>query len=122
MRYCNVEGCDNLCCVYKRKDGSRITSARCNVCNNNLKLYKITTPERALLLEAQGGKCKCCDRLISFSGKQHKSACKDNAVVDHCHTTGKIRGILCGNCNLICGRLDDDLKYVDKVKTYIKNF
>jgi len=119
---CNIDGCSNTTNQYTRKDGSKVVSSRCNVCNNNMRLYKITTPQREELLKSQGYLCKCCSNPIKFSGERYKSACRDNAVVDHCHETGEIRGILCGNCNLVVGRLDDSLQYLYKVQRYMEGF
>ncbi len=53
--------------------------------------YGITERKFKQILQAQGGGCATC-------GKKRK---KDgpNLAVDHCHRTGKIRGILCTRCN-----------------------
>lgn len=40
--------------------------------------------------------------------------------VDHCHTTGKIRGLLCNKCNLTLGRFGDDLAGIMRVAAYLK--
>lgn len=40
-------------------------------------------------------------------------------VVDHCHTTGRVRGLLCGSCNLRLVLFDDDLSMLEKVREYV---
>lgn len=55
-------------------------------------------PVRAKLMASQGGKCPLCER--SFTGR--------NAVkpaLDHCHTNGHIRDVLCLNCNGMEGKI-----------------
>jgi hypothetical protein len=39
--------------------------------------------------------------------------------VDHCHTTGKIRGVLCGNCNVGIGHLKDSLMNLFRAAIYL---
>jgi len=41
--------------------------------------------------------------------------------VDHCHNTGKIRGLLCMSCNQAIGMLKDDIKILKKAISYLKN-
>ncbi|ANS06225.1 endonuclease VII [Phage MedPE-SWcel-C56] len=62
-----------------------------------LKQREIATV-RASMLKAQGNKCALCD------GALHASALK-NPVLDHCHTGGHIRGVLCVNCNAMEGKI-----------------
>lgn len=69
------------------------------------------------LIKNQDGKCALCEAKVSLhrgGGFKHK------AHVDHCHTTNKIRGILCGNCNTALGKLGDDVKSIQKVLEYLK--
>jgi hypothetical protein len=47
------------------------------------------------MLERQGGKCALCDGEM------------DRPVIDHCHATGKVRGILCHHCNIKLPVLED---------------
>ena len=52
---------------------------------------------RKKLLKAQGGVCPLCLNKLGGRGKQ--------PALDHCHTTGYIRDVLCLNCNGIEGRI-----------------
>jgi len=53
---------------------------------------------RTLLLESQGYKCAICQLDL-------KEEQPSNQHVDHNHTTGKIRGVLCRSCNLLEGNI-----------------
>lgn len=72
----------------------------------------ITYAERDLLLQEQEGRCKCCSKETSGS--------KKGWHVDHCHTTGKIRGILCANCNIALGQVNDSVEHLEQLIDYIK--
>ena len=77
------------------------------------KLYGLTKEEYLAKLETQGGKCMICENDLMLDKKTH---------VDHCHKTGKVRDILCNDCNLLVGIvekvIDGDL---NKVIDYITN-
>lgn len=53
-----------------------------------MRRYNISLPEYTSILMRTDGKCPIC---------RSRKAC----AVDHCHRTGKIRGILCNFCNMI---------------------
>lgn len=59
--------------------------------------YGITADEFESLLASQGGKCAVCNCEPS------------KPVVDHDHSTGKRRGILCHACNMKLAAIEDDL-------------
>lgn len=61
--------------------------------------YGIDFHDWALMYERQGGKCPICIRALAFDRMTH---------VDHCHTTGKVRGLLCHHCNLLLGHIRGD--------------
>ncbi len=67
------------------------------------RLYGLTLAERDALLAAQENKCAICGRSVEVNVAQRRNT----ANVDHCHLTGKIRGILCSNCNRAVGLLED---------------
>jgi hypothetical protein len=66
--------------------------------------YGITPEEYASLLSHQNGVCAICER--PETGKANNGATRLLAV-DHCHKTGRIRGLLCGGCNYMLGVLED---------------
>ena len=66
---------------------------------NWLKRYGLTHEKYIEMLEQQNGCCKICTKECS-SGM--------NLSVDHCHKTGKVRGLLCKKCNSALGMLNDD--------------
>lgn len=63
------------------------------------KRYGITIEEFEQLLKAQENRCAIC----RTPADQIKRKC-----IDHCHRTGKVRGILCQGCNVAIAHLRDD--------------
>ena len=45
----------------------------------------------------------------------------ERLCIDHDHNTGKVRGILCGRCNIALGMLKDNPIYIDNLKKYLIN-
>lgn len=75
-----------------------------------LRAYNITLEERNELTQKQGNKCGICTREF----------CKEiGPYVDHCHTTGKVRGILCSKCNLILGQIKDNIQIAKNIIKYL---
>jgi len=78
----------------------------------NLKAnYNISLEEYESILVAQDYKCKCCG-IDSKYLKKHLS-------VDHDHKTGKVRGLLCSNCNLILGLVHDNPEILVTLASYL---
>jgi hypothetical protein len=67
------------------------------------------------LFEKQNGTCAICDIPLALFPHEHfPSAC-----VDHDHSTGKIRGLLCYSCNLVLGYARDNIAILDSAKKYL---
>lgn len=60
--------------------------------------YKEVKPLREKLLKHQGGCCLLCQQPII-----------DDAVLDHCHKTGVIRGVLHRGCNALLGKIENNM-------------
>lgn len=73
------------------------------------KIYGITTEDYNSMLAAQGGRCATCGSLPD----------KRALDVDHCHTTGKVRGLLCAHCNTTLGKVRDDPKILQSMIDYL---
>jgi hypothetical protein len=77
-----------------------------------LRDFGITLSDYNTMLREQGGVCKICAQP-SNDGKRLR--------VDHCHTTGKVRGLLCRTCNLAIGHLRDSPVLANKLADYLLN-
>ena len=62
----------------------------------------------------QKGKCAIC-------GIKRENIKRDFAN-DHNHKTGKIRGLLCGNCNMGLGQFSDNIKTLQKAIKYLEKY
>jgi len=65
----------------------------------------------------QDNKCAICNIDIEFIGN---SKDYNSAVIDHCHNTGKVRGILCNHCNIALGLLKDNTETLLNAIVYLK--
>lgn len=80
--------------------------------NSRLKrTYGIDLIEYNQMSENQQHQCLGC--------KRHKSNFKYKLVVDHCHSTGKVRGLLCTTCNLILGYAFDNIDVLTNLIGYL---
>jgi len=76
--------------------------------------FGISQEQYDRILAAQGGVCAIC-------GGSGKSLRFRRLVVDHCHATGRIRGLLCSRCNRGLGYFDDDVARFKSAIVYLKN-
>lgn len=89
-------------------------STRCKACRategraRHLKRhYGLTEAERDEMVASQMGLCVICLDAPA-------------AHVDHCHETGRVRGVLCFNCNSAIGKLGDDPDAVRRAAAYLE--
>lgn len=76
-----------------------------------LKQFGIDFVQYNLLLELQNGICAICGGGPDAKGKSF--------AVDHCHESGKIRGLLCRGCNVGIGNLKDNVDILQKAIAYL---
>lgn len=80
--------------------------------------YGITLDEYNRLLTQQGGVCAICQESETSVKKNGEIA---SLCIDHCHTTGKVRGLLCRMCNSALGKFKESLVILDRAKSYLKH-
>lgn len=102
------------------KHTSKYRYPRCKKCRNEdsreylFKVkYGITITGFEEMLKAQKYKCKICGSKKSINSRS------DLLCVDHCHTTGKIRGILCNSCNVGLGKFKDNKELLNNAIQYL---
>lgn len=75
--------------------------------------YDLSLDQYNELLKSQNNMCAICSRL-----KPNQTT--NNLHVDHCHKTGKIRGLLCDKCNRGLGFFSEDISLFQKAIEYVK--
>lgn len=76
--------------------------------------YGITLDQYKKLCDDQNNKCRICKK------EQKISTFKKGLVVDHCHSTGKVRGLLCSPCNTALGLFYDDISVLKSAVSYLQ--
>ncbi len=81
---------------------------------NLVSKYGITLEQYQEMMDAQGGLCAICRKSpLEKEGKKY-------LVVDHDHVTGRIRGLLCNDCNIGIGKLGDTTEGVAAALKYLQ--
>ena len=83
----------------------------------NLARYGLTLEDYRAMREKQGGKCAACADPTSERGAERSSTTEH---VDHCHATGKVRGLLCARCNVALGMARDDIRVLRGLIEYLE--
>ena len=76
--------------------------------------YGLTIERYENLVAAQGGRCAICGAVTPGGGRHY-------LAIDHDHTSGKVRGLLCNNCNVGLGCFRDNPKVLRRAASYITN-
>lgn len=80
--------------------------------SNYMKKFGITIEDFDRMFAAQEGRCAIC--------KTHQSEIPKTLAVDHDHDTGKVRGLLCIDCNHALGRFFDSVETMESAISYLK--
>lgn len=86
--------------------------------SNLMRLYNITAEEYSAMLIKQNHCCAICDKHESQNVVGNKTI---RLAVDHCHDTGKIRGLLCDVCNTSIGKFKHSAELLQKAISYIQS-
>lgn len=74
----------------------------------NFRRYGLSISDYEEMNRAQGGGCAVC-------------GLPDNQKlgIDHCHQTGRVRGLLCKKCNTALGMVGDEPSLLEQLKVYL---
>lgn len=75
-----------------------------------LKRYGISAEQKAALLTLQEHQCPICERFLAELTVPS---------IDHCHTTGSVRGILCRRCNSALGLFEESPATLERAIEYL---
>ncbi len=102
--------------VYNKTRNQRLYTEAFVRAKNLKQHYGITSECYQVMFIAQKGVCAACgqpETTIDYRTKQLK-----NLQVDHCHTTGKVRALICKECNNALGLLHDDPERIHLLLRY----
>lgn len=80
-----------------------------------IRRYGIQVDDFDRMNDNQGGVCAICRRPPTWENRRRLS-------IDHCHTTGTVRGLLCDGCNQGIGRFNDDPNLLREAIAYLERF
>ncbi len=86
-----------------------IYNSYCHKCGS-MRDFGLTALDYDKMFEEQKGLCGICNKPNTAIKNFH---------IDHCHTTGKVRGLLCSKCNLGIGYFDDNNTYLQNAIKYL---
>jgi hypothetical protein len=75
--------------------------------------FGVTAEQYGDMYKQQKGCCALCDI--------HSTEFNKKLAVDHCHVTGKVRGLLCATCNIGLGQFKDKTEVMKKAIEYLEN-
>ena len=76
------------------------------------KNFSLSVDDYNIIFASQNGCCKICNK--------HQTEFARRLGVDHCHTSGKVRGLLCDNCNRGIGFLGDSDEILLSAMNYLR--
>lgn len=92
----------------------RKTNRRDIYLTESARKYGITREQFSKMFADQSEKCATCFKPFDWDDKQTKPH------IDHCHRTGKIRGLLCNACNSVLGITNENVETLSNLIEYLK--
>jgi hypothetical protein len=81
-------------------------------------LYNLESKDYQILLAKQDNKCAICNLEETTIDKRTNKP--RSLAVDHCHTTDKVRGLLCQKCNQGIGMFKDNIRLLQEAIIYLE--
>lgn len=96
--------------LFSKRNGKQYRRNICRRCKKIRDRYNLSRLDYNAMINKQANKCAICSTEFSITVK---------ACVDHCHQTGDVRGLLCRNCNLALGMINDNLQRLQSMILYL---
>lgn len=91
-----------------------------SVKSNLRRYYNLTLDDVKCMLSQQGNRCGACNLEFEDYDLGETETRMGTLNVDHCHTTGRVRGLLCMSCNLALGMVNDDIDVLRNMIDYLE--
>jgi hypothetical protein len=101
---------NGMCVVCKRESDRQSNLSAGKRYNVRVK-YGLTMEQVNTMSDAQHNKCAICEDKFDTNYKTQ---------IDHCHSTGKVRGLLCINCNWLIGKARDNPVILRNAANYLE--
>lgn len=96
------------------RNNNEVAIQRNNSLDKRVKKFGITVTQYEEMIISQENSCAICKKhKDDFTGRGK------NFHIDHCHNTGKVRGLLCSNCNTGLGQFKDNIKTLENAIQYV---
>jgi hypothetical protein len=118
---CSVCDTEKALSEFHYRNDNKKYRTNCKECRNKAEAarrYNITVGEIDAMRERQDNSCAICK--TKAEDIPHASFTTNPLVVDHCHTTGKVRGLLCPTCNAGLGHFKDSFSMLLSAASYIQ--
>lgn len=96
---------------YKKTSGYSSRNYHCKT------KYGMSLEDRNTIIENQKDTCPICNSKYTYTS----SISKHSPCIDHCHESGSIRGIICSSCNLVLGKVSDDIEVLENMINYLRD-
>lgn len=112
-----LRGACKVCTRKQDKDYRKYNREKVALSTKRKRLKKVydITPEEYDIAMASSNVCEIC-------GNKEGTDANSMFCYDHCHTTGKFRGVLCRRCNQAIGSLGDTAESLKKAYKYLEDF
>jgi hypothetical protein len=101
----------NGMCVECKREADRASNIKAGKKYRVKKLYGLSLDQVEAIKHQQNNKCAICEDELSST---HETQ------IDHCHHTGKVRGLLCINCNWLLGKSRDNPDLLRSAANYLE--
>ncbi len=109
----NRDGLHSYCreCRGAAKKSAYQANPQAHAIRHVTRTYGIKPEQFAAMVKAQGNACAICSNDMGKGKGRH---------VDHCHTTGRVRALLCSHCNVAIGYARDDPALLRAMADYVE--